>query len=251
MINRQTAVDVLERYMNNTKAYKPGIVYIGSKEWVVQDISKVEAMTLGQEIDTFVDWESSPRIAAMVVRAAPRILDAVRLVNAQTHQGYGGAAGRGQQLIAQPLQLFDILRYNPSSTAVATYPMTTWLRTISSTGATQWSGTSTYSNTMVVDSLPYLSHIFIGFVDAVDVPKVNKIQIIKDGDSYPVENPNFEWRGTFGDHDTPTHELLQPWIIPPSSKYYIAANYWVVGDDKLQPVGFAIKRATDVLTAIA
>jgi len=249
MPNKAVAIDILKRYVSNS-AYQPGVVFIGNKQWAVTDISKQELEILGQEIDTFVDWESAPRIASMVVRAAPRILDAVRLVNAQTHQGYGGAAGRGQQLIAQPLQLFDLLRAAPSSTEVATYPMTTWLISKTSTGAVAWSGTSTYSNTMVVSSLPYLAHIFIGFIDSIEVPKINKIQIVKDGDSYPVENPNFEWRGAFGDHQVPSHELLQPWIIPPSSKYYIGVNWYAVGDDKMQPIGFAIKRATDVLSAI-
>lgn len=249
MYNKVVANDILNRYVTSP-AYKPGVVFIGAKSWTVVDIAKEERETLGQEIDTFVDWETAPRIASMVVRAAPRILDAVRLVNAQTKQGYGGAAGRGQQLIAQPLQLFDLLRAAPSSTEVATYPMTSWLVSKTSTGAIAWSGTSTYSNTMVVSSLPYLCHIFIGFIDTIEVPKINKIQVVKDGDTYPVENPNFEWRGKFGDNMVPTHELLQPWIIPPSSKYYIGVNWYAVGDDRLQPVGFAIKRATDVLSAI-
>lgn len=250
MANKTIALDILKRYISSTKDYKPGFVFIGSKQWQVTDISKEEVETLGQEIDTFVDWESAPRIASMVTRAAPRILDAVRLVNAQTKQGYGGAAGRGQQLIAQPLQLFDLLRAAPSSTVVATYPMTTWLVSKASTGAIAWSGTSTYCNTMVVDSLPNLAHVFIGFIDSIEIPKINKIQIVKDGDTYPVENPNFEWRGAFGDFQVPSHELLQPWIIPPSSKYYIGVNWYATGDDKMQPIGFAIKRATDVLSAI-
>lgn len=250
MVAKNSALDVINRY-RNTPAYGKNVVYIGGKTVAALDIEEREIKTLAQEIDTFVDWDSAPRIAAMVVRAAPRILDAVRMVNEHTRSGYGGAAGRGNQLIAQPMQLFDILRYNPSSTAVGTYPMTTWLRQPTSTGASAWSGTSTYTNPMIVSSLPYLSHVYVGFIDAVEVPKVNKIQIIKDGDPYPVENPNFEWRGTFGDNMVPTHELLQPWIIPPTSAYYIAVNYYAVGDDKLQPIAFTVKRATDVLSAIA
>jgi hypothetical protein len=249
LANKVVAIDIIKRYISSG-AYKPGTVFIGNKTWAVTDLSKDECELLASEIDTFVDWDTAPRIASMVVRAAPRILDAVRLVNAQTNQGYGGAAGRGQQLIAQPLQLFDLLRAAPSSTVVGTYPMLSWLVSKASTGAIAWSGTSTYNNTMVVDSLPYLAHIFIGFIDTIEVPKINKIQIVKDGDTYPVENPNFEWRGTFGDNMVPCHELLQPWIIPPASKYYIGVNWYAVGDDKLQPIGFAIKRATDVLSAI-
>ena len=245
MPNKVVAIDILKRYVSSP-AYQPGMVYIGNKTWAVTDISKQECETLGQEIDTFVDWEASPRIASMVVRAAPRILDAVRLVNANTKQGYGGAAGRGQQLIAQPLQLFD---FNIAGSNTA---MLTWLVTKGTTGAIAWTGNATAANqnTMVVSGLPYLAHILIGFIDSIEVPKINKIQIVKDGDTYPVENPNFEWRGAFGDFQVPTHELLQPWIIPPASKYYIGVNWYAIGDDKLQPIGFAIKRATDVLTAI-
>jgi len=249
MPNKVVAIDILKRYINSP-AYQPGVVFIGNKQWAVTDISKQETETLGQEIDTFVDWEAAPRIASMVVRASPRILDAVRLVNANTKQGYGGAAGRGQSLIAQPLQLFDLLRAAPSSTDVATYPMLTWLVSKATTGVIAWSGTATYSNTMVVSSLPYMAHVFVGFIDSIEVPKINKIQLVKDGDTYPIENPNFEWRGSFGEFQVPAHELLQPWIIPPSSKYYIGVNWYATGDDKMQPIGFAIKRATDVLSAM-
>jgi len=248
---RIAAIDIIKRYINTAGgAYKPGFVFIGSKSWAVTDISKDECELLAQEIDTFVDWETSPRVASMVVRAAPRILDAVRLVNANTKQGYGGAAGRGMQLIAQPLQLFDLLKATPGSTDVTSYPMTTWLVNKTAAGVSNWSGQAAYCNTMVVSSLPYMAHVFVGFIDSIEVPKVNKIQIVKDGDTYPIENPNFEWRGQFGSFAVPTHELLQPWIIPPSSKYYIGAYYYATGDDKMQPIGFAIKRATDVLSAM-
>ncbi len=250
MVAKNSALDVLTRYRNSS-VYTPNEVSIGGKKIAALDISVPEMKVLAQEIDTFVDWESAPRIASMVVRAAPRIFDSVRMVNEHTRTGYGGAAGRGNQLIAQPLQLFDILRYNPSSAVVGTYPMTSWLREPTSTGASAWSGTSTYKNEMIVSSLPYLAHIYVGFINPVETPKCNKIQIIKDGDPYPVENPNFEWRGTFGDNMVPCHELLQPWIIPPTSQYYIAVNYYAVGDDKLQPIAFTVKRATDVLSAIA
>jgi len=249
MANPIKAMDVLNRYFSG-KQYQAGTVWIGSKNYAVVDISKEQTEILAIEIDTFVDWDSAPRIASMTVRAAPRILDAVRLVNSNTKQGYGGAAGRGQQLIAQPLQLFDLLKASPSSTDVTAYPMTTWLVNKTATGVSNWSGSTSYANTMVVSSMPYMAHVFIGFIDTIEVPKVSKIQIIKDGDTYPIENPNFEWRGSFGSFAVPTHELLQPWIIPPASKYYICANYYATGDDKMQPIGFAIKRATDVLSAM-
>ena len=61
----------------------------------------------------------------------------------------------------------------------------------------------------------------------------------------------WDWRQTFGSNRTPTHELKQTWTIPPGENYYIAANYFLTGDDKCQPIGFAVGRSTDILAALA
>lgn len=244
----ETALSVLNNYVKSAN-YNRGIAFVAGKETGTLDIDAGQIATLAQELDSIVDWDASPRIAAMIVRGAPRILDAIRMVNSYTKQGYGGAAARGQSLVAQVMKADDLLKYDASTVALSTDAMAKWLRTYSAVGAAAWSGNSSYQNTMIVSSQPYLAHIILGFIDPVMVPKLNQIQLIKEGDAMVPEV--LDWtRSTFGDNDTPTHELFQPWVIAPSQKYYIATKAYVVGDDKLQPVGFTIKRASDIISAL-
>jgi hypothetical protein len=232
-------------------AYTPGMVAIANKGFAALDIPDEEIRVLGQELDTLVDWDTNPRLAAMVVRGAPRILDAVRMVNSNTKQGYSGAAARGQQIVVQKMNVSDILKTGAGSSTLSSDAMTTWLRAFGATGASTWSGTATNQNIMTVDSLPNLAHVFLGFIDPIEIPKLNKIQLIKEGDNMVQEVLSWDFRGGFGDYVTPTHELLQPWIIAPLQKYYIACNCQIIGDDKMEPVGFTVKRATDILSALA
>lgn len=239
-----TARDVIASYLGGPE-YKANSVAIGDKAYTAADISGEDIEILAQELDTIIDREQNPTLAAIIARGSPRILDCVRMVNANTKQGYKGAAARGMQLLAQPLAVAD-LYISAAATA-----RTTWLVTITAVAAAQWSGDSTNTNDMLESSLPVISHVVLGFVDPVEVPKIDKIQLIKNGDPWCYEVLTFNWRATFGDHRTPTYELKQPWMIPPGEKYYIACNRYLTGDDKLQPIGFVIKRATDIIAALA
>jgi len=250
MAKVETAVSVLNNYVSS-QSYNKTTVFIGGKSMAALDIDKREVLLLGQELDASLDWEKSPRIASMIVRGAPRLLDSIRMVNSNTKNGFKGAGARGQELVIQSIKVSDLLKYNPSSSVLATYPMTTWLRTITSTGATQWSGTSNYNNVMTVDSQGYLAHLFLGFINPVEVPKLERIQLIKEGDAMVPEVLDFGIRESFSSFSTPIHELMQPWIIGPNQKYYIAAYYSIVGDDKTQPIGYTVKRASDVIAALA
>jgi hypothetical protein len=250
-IKIQSAYDVLKDYVGDKSLCTPDSVFIGGKANAAKDIPWNEVEILAQELDSMVDWEQNPVLASLIVRGAARVLDAVRMVNAESKQGYKGAAARGAQLVVSPIRVADLLLYNASSSTLADYPKTTWETAITARGAAAWSGTSTYNNEMLVSSLPMLSHVYLGFINPIDVPKMDQIQLIKDGDPMAVETLSFGWRQTFGDNQCPVHELKQPWVIPPGAKYYIACSYYLTGDDLTQPIGFTVKRATDILSALA
>jgi len=238
----ETASQVLDRYVARMT---PNKVFIADKEYGATDISKDELTILKEELDAFVDIDQNPTLARMIARGAPRILDAIRLVNYETKQGFGGAASRGHSLVLNPLVVADIY------TAGSATAKTTWLTTVTSTGAANWSGDETNVNPMLVSSLPVLCHVYLGFINPIEVPKVNMIQIVKNGTSWAREYIQWDWRQTFGDNRTPTYELKQPWIIPPGEHYYIPVNYFLTGDDRLEPVAFTVKRATDIISALA
>lgn len=240
----QTASEILNRY--GKSGAKANTVYIAGKEYGASDIiDEDEWKTLKEELDSFVDEEQNPTVARIIARGAPRVYDAIRLVNYESKQGFKGAAARGHALVFNPLTVADLYA------AGAAAAKTTWTTVVAATGAANYSGDSTNVNPMLVSSLPVLCHVILGWVNPIEVPKSNMIQLIKNGDPMAREYIMWEWRQTFGDNRTPTYELKQPWICPPGENYYIAANYFLTGDDKLQPIGFSVRRATDIIAALA
>lgn len=240
-----TATETILAYMRGPE-HKKDAVFIRDKEYAAKDLSADDLEILIEELDTMVDREANPVIAAIIARGAPRVLDAVRMVNSSSKAGYKGAVARGPELVANPLDVDDMSSAQNGATA-----KTTWLATITSVGGAGYAGTATYDIQMLVSSLPNLAHVILGFVDPVEVPKVSMVQLIKNSDAWSREYVTLNWRDTFGNNATPVYELKQPWMVPPGEEYYIAANYYITGDDKLQPIGFAVKRATDILTALA
>lgn len=248
--------EVLERYVAGVLgAYERDAVYIKGEKQSALDISADDLAILGQELDAFADIERNPVVAAIIARGAPRILDAVRMVNYETKNGYKGAGARGHELVVNPIGVNDLLEANPATAGLAAdskgAAAENWLITVTSAAAACYSGDATYNNQMLVSSLPVLSHVFLGWVNPIEVPKAEMIQLIKDGDPWTPENFTWQWRDTFGDNRVPTYEQKQPWVIPPGRSYYIAVDYYITGDDKLQPIGFTVKRATDIITALA
>lgn len=238
----ETASEVLDRYVRTQM--KKGEVSIAGKKYSALDIIPDELEILKEELDAFID-EQNPAVARIIVRGAPRILDAIRLVNYESKQGFKGAAARGHSLVLNPLIVADIY------TAGAASAKTSWLVAVTTAGAANWSGDSTNVNNMLVSSLPVLCHVYLGFINPIAVPKSNMIQLIKNGDPMVRECLQWDWRDTFGDNRTPTYELKQPWTIPPGEQYYIAASYFLTGDDKIEPIAFTVKRATDIIAALA
>lgn len=242
----ETASEVLNRYRASPQ-YSPNTVYIAGKSYKALDIPAEDFEILKQELDAFVDEAQDPVLARMVARGSPRILDGIRLVNDASKNGFKGAAARAMELLFNPLIVADI---NAAGAATA---KTTWLTTVNATGAANWSGSSAAANlnNMLVSSLPVLCHVYLGFINPIEIPKVNMLQLVKNGDAMAREYLPYNWRQTFGANRVPTYELKQPWIIPPGENYYIPVNYYLTGDDKLEPIAFTVRRATDIIAALA
>ena len=156
-------------------------VFIAGKGYSALDIPIEDLQILAQEIDTMIDTEANPEVAGIIARGSPRIFDAVRLVNYHTTNGFKGAQARGFALCLNPLVVGDLLAANSASAK------TNWLTTVSSVGATQYSGSSSNTNNMLTSSLPVIAHVILGFVNPIEVPKMDRIQLIKNGDPWPYE----------------------------------------------------------------
>ena len=229
---------VLRGYVGSP-SYKADEVWIAGRSYAARALDSNQLDLLVEDLESIANQQSNPFVANMIARNSPRIFDLVRVVNHETKQGYMGAAARGNALVLNPLRMGDVSITHG------------WQVNVAATGAATWIATSTTNIDMLVSSLPVLGHIYLGFVDAVEVPKVSTIQLVKNGDTWPEEVLPLGWRQGFGTNSTPTYELKQPWIIPPSESYYIPVRYDRVGDDHLQPVAFTVKRATDIIAALA
>ena len=231
--------EILDAYIQSAQ-YEKNQVNVAGKTYGALDLDEDDYRVFREELVVLSRRVYNPAIADCIARGAPRLLDAVRMVNDQSKQGFKGASSRGDQLIINPMRVGDVSR-------------TTWLVTVSAAGAANWLGATGAANDidMLVSSLPVISHIFLGFIDPVASPKIDRVQLVKDSDPYVEEVLDFGWSAIFGDGQTPFHELKTPWIVPPGSSYYMPVSYFITGEDRLQPVAYAVKRARDVIAALA
>ena len=227
--------DIIDTYVRSSD-YSPGQAFIGGKGVSARELTAAELAIFKTELAIIASRQRNQAIADLIARKAPRVLDLVRVVNYETKQGFKGAGARGNELILNPIRVGDVGR-------------TTWFVSVTASGAANWIGSSASTRGMTVSSLPVLGHIYLGFVDQVATPKVDAVQLVKNGDPWPEEVLDFDWRGNAD--ELALHELKQPWTIPPAENYYMPVRYYITGDDKLVPIAFAVKRATDVIAALA
>lgn len=189
-----------------------------------------------------------PMVADIMARLAPFVWDAVRLVNLSTKQGYGGAGGRGDKLVVNPFTLRDT---GSGGGFPGTNPLTTWIVNRTASGAARLFPAASTTD-MLLSSLPQLAHVIGGFINPVGAPISESVQLIYD-DPWAEEIFDWEYREGFGDQEVPIYELKQPWLIRPGGSYRVNLRYSITGQDKTQPIGFTVKRASDlnVGTAIA
>ena len=246
-----TVEEVLEAYVNGRIPSQPYIkdsVFIGGKPTGALDPSMSDFGIFVSEMMVITKRQRNPMVGDIIIRNSPRLWDVIRLVNNATKQGFGGAAARGDRLLFNPLEPRDLGR---AGGFPGTAPPDNWLQTPTSVGAARlWPPTSG-SIVLTITSLPVVGHVYFGFMDPVLTPKVNNIQLVLDADPWPEEILDWEWRESFGDTETPVYELKQPWVIRPGASYRISVRNYITGEDRLTPIGFSVKRASDIIASLA
>ena len=238
VISEPTAsvTEVIDSYLKSS-AFTPGSVLLRGANFSAKELTDEQLSLFVAELETLSMRYKNPNIASMIARGAERILDLVRMVNYRTNAGFYGARARGDKLVVDALRLTDV-------------SLTTWVVNRATAAAAAWIGSSTTTINMLVSSLPVIGHLYLGFVDPVGFPLVDRIQLVKDGDPWVPEVVQFQWRDTMGDNQVPMYELREPWILPPQSTYYIPLNYFSTGEDRLTPVAFVVRRARDTIAAL-
>ena len=243
--------DILRAYVTGNlpgQPYNANTAKVAGKDIGILEPPREDFEIFLSEMVVITKRTRQPTIADIIARNSPRLWDADRMVNNQTKVGYKGAGARGASLLFNPLEPRDLGR---SGGFPGTSPPDSWLQVPATVAAARlWPPTSGTID-MTISSLPVLSHVYFGFVNPVAVPKVNNIQLVLDGDAWAEEIVDWEWREGFGDNEVPVYELKMPWVIRPGASYRISVRNYITGEDRLTPIGFSVKRASDIIGSLA
>lgn len=243
--------------------YKPGNLadlenqYIGEdtvrlgrppKDYTLAKLSNADIKRLGDEMDTLVS-NLNPIIQNLYVKNALTILNAVRMVQDNSKQGFKGALASGNELDIQFLgpRLFQ----NPD--AAAGVRRTTWARTI--TAAMVAYRDCPYINdlTSPIFAPPAIpveveltmveeeALVLLGFVNDAAPPCSNGFQITMNRDVYDIQDMDFEMAQPLT--GTALWEMKKPWTLPPEQSGWVHLRYFRAALDECKPIGVWIRMA--------
>jgi len=204
---------------------------IAGKEEKLGELSSEDVEIFVRELDALVQEEQHPIIRRIIAVNGPNILDIIRTVQYETKAGFKGAYARGNEL--------TLLLAYPS---VFGWSSNSWLKNYTSTGATDWIG----SSSSTIDTGERGGHIWLALFDPIDVPKIGAVQLNKDGDNFVIETLGLNYK--IKTDILPVHILREPWLFPPRHTYYVRVRVDITGDDKLQPIAFIVDEARDVMS---
>jgi len=212
------------------KDYPEEVKIIAGRKEKCGSLKKDDVQAFVTQLEHMVHPNQSPVVYDIIARNAPLILDVIRIVNIETKQGFRGMAARAGEL--------EINWVRPG-----TFGKTTWLTSYTSTGSNTW-----FSETRLLE---YEALIILGWIDPIEVPKIDAIYITKDGDPLPAQTMPWNAKTQLGAYQTPIVEMKLPLVVLPEHKVKIDVNVFATGDDKLEPIGFHIRRAEDFMSATA
>jgi len=219
-----------------------------AKDYDLAKLSNADINRLGDEMDTLVA-NLNPIIQDLYVKNAQTILNAVRMVQDNSKQGFKGALASGNELDIQFLgpRLFQ----DPD--AAAGTRRTTWVRTI--TAAIVAYRDCPYINdltspifappavpvevelTMVEEE----ALVLLGFVNDAATPCSNGFQITMNRDVYDIQDMDFEMAQPLT--GTALWEMKKPWTLPPEQSGWVHLRYFRAGLDECKPIGVWVRMA--------
>lgn len=211
-------------------------VDIGGKQYTLSRISYYDAKIFADELDAQLR-HGNPFIEAVYTRYGVNCFDLVRMVNANTRQGYKGGRASGNELNSirfHARQFFD-----PDNSGTA---RVSWNRTISTTGSKAFfEGTTTGSEHVMSEEE---GMIFLAFYNPSLTPLADAYQINMNTEVFDVVGQDFE---KFDDDSGDVLiELKAPWTVPPEQSGSIDSYYYRTGEDEMRPIGLWVKRSRDL-----
>lgn len=243
--------------------YKPGTLadlentYIGEdtvrlgrpgKDYTLAKLSNADIKRLGDEMDVLVA-NLNPIIQDLYARNALTILNAVRMVNTETKQGFKGFLASGNELDIQflgPRQFHD-------PDGAANLARLTWARTITAAMMVAPSSVA-YINDMASGIWPAAEFelvmaeeealVLLGFVNDAALPCSNGYQITMNTEPYDIEDMDFEMAQPLT--GTSLWEMKRPWTLPPEQSGMVHLRYFRAAPDECKPIGVWIHMARNM-----
>jgi len=231
----------LANYWATVVVPNPDKVSIGDETFGALNPSRDDFMIFVEEMEILTRQARNPYIADIIARGAGFVWDAVRLTNEQTTGGYKGATSRGTPLAVNPFTLRDT---GSAGGYPGTNPLSTWTIVRTVTGAARLFPAANNVD-MLISSLSVMSHVILGWVNTVPVPKTQSVQL-QQTDPWMEEFFNWTWQKESGEQVVNVYENKQPWITRPGNSYRVNVRYDRTGQDELQPIGFTVMRGQDI-----
>ena len=159
------------------------------------------------------------------------IINLARAVKAQANSDFAGIFGRGNELTATRILPEMFKKVWGVST-------TKWDYNVTSAGTIEYIGTEADPETTAEEE----GIIILGFIDPVAESVITKAQIVKDNTRYQSADLCFNYSSGY-----PLAALPEPWVILPEQNFYIKVKAKDSGVTKLEPIGFKIQRAKNLL----
>lgn len=213
-------------------------IKIAGKDYTLSKISYWDAHIFTQELDTILARQN-PLIHDIFARNSVSIFDAVRMANVNSKQGFKGALASGNEL---DLTLFMARQfYDPDNSESK---RTTWVRTISSTGAKYIFEGTTASSELTMGEEEAM--VWLAFYNPAQTSCIDAFQITMNTEPYDVQSLDFDQVQT--EQGDVIIELKEPWTLPPEQSGKIQAYYFQTGTDETRPLGVWIKMARNLRT---
>ena len=201
-----------------------------------------EVETLFQKLNMLALYREHPGIAAMVAEEADSILVACRKVKTETKQDFRGILGAGMNLEIGWLRAKDVGGELTDQNTVAgkgAYGI--------GPGGGVYSWLNTFTAGVSVDMFPEATLIqeagiiFLGFIDPIEVPKVEAIQFTLAGMPSPPQSLAFRVNQEFGGPGSlPFARLEKPVFVGPQRRFAVTVNPGISGDSKCEPLALLI-----------
>ncbi len=216
--------------------YDKTTILLGGKSYDLASIAWWDGNVFADELDNVLS-RLNPIIHDIYAKNALTIFNAIRMANVNSKQGFKGQMASGNELNLTLLMARQF--YNPDS---STNKRSSWVRTISSTGAKYFLEGTTSGAELTMGEEEAM--VWLALYNPALDPCIDAFQITMNTQPYDIQALDFDQvQEEMGD---PLIELREPWTLPPEQSAYTQTYYWQTGTDETRPIGVWIKMSRNL-----